>query len=81
MKPFKLNILSPQRELYSGEATFLAVKTPDGEIGLLADHAPLISLVSPGTIRFELENGEKRELKGSDGLLQAGQNRVQVILQ
>ena len=80
MKPLKLNILTPEKELFAGEATFLAARAADGEIGVLADHAPLITVLAPGPVRYQLTNGEEVRLDGGEGFLIVSSGSASVLL-
>jgi len=77
---FALKVFTPDKELYAGPATFLAAKAVDGEIGILANHAPLIALLAPGPLRYHLPDGKEVSIKGSDGFLKVEDNKVFVLL-
>jgi F-type H+-transporting ATPase subunit epsilon len=80
MKPFKLNILMPEKELFGGQATFLAARAADGEIGVLADHAPLITILTPGPIRYQLTNGEEVGIDGGEGFMIIDKGTASILL-
>jgi len=46
----RLEITTPDREMFSGEADSISLPTPDGEITILPHHIPLISIVVPGSV-------------------------------
>lgn len=77
---FNLNILTPEKELYSGKAEALTATAVDGEIGILVNHAPLITVLKKGFVRYRKESGEETTLKSNDGLLSVHNNRVTVLL-
>ncbi len=52
MKTFRCNIVSVDGELYSGEVKALIADGKDGQLGILAGHAPLITLLKAGTIKI-----------------------------
>ena len=55
-----VELLMPDRSLWSGEAGLVIAKTLDGEIGVMTGHAPVFGILSPGsTVRI-------REVPGSD---------------
>jgi len=45
-----LELITPERVIYEGEADSVSLPTPDGEITVLPHHIPLISIVVPGSI-------------------------------
>lgn len=80
MKLFDLEILTPERELFSGKTASLTVQTLNGEIGILADHASLVSVLAPGPIRYKLESEEEIKIEGGEGSLIVRNNRAVVLL-
>ena len=76
---FDLEILTPDKELFSGKAEALTATAVDGEIGILSHHAPLITALKKGTLRITLPNGEKKEIPLGQGLLKTENNRVVVL--
>ena len=55
-----VELLMPDRSLWSGEAGLVIVKTLDGDIGVMTGHAPVFGILSPGSlVRI-------REVPGSD---------------
>ena len=51
MATFKCRVVSAREELYAGDISVLVAAGHDGEIGILAGHTPLITLLRPGTLR------------------------------
>ena len=47
-KSFKMELVSADAELYSGDATFVIAQTTVGELGVLAGHEPLLGQLVPG---------------------------------
>jgi F-type H+-transporting ATPase subunit epsilon len=60
MHKFKLKILTPDEKLFEGEVEKVVLPTKAGEITVLANHIPLISLLSIGEVRLTpvLSTGE-----------------------
>lgn len=54
---FPLELVSPERVLFSGEATEVVVPASEGEITVLAGHAPFMSAIRAGVVRID---GSKR---------------------
>ncbi len=61
MKTFQCNIISIDKELYSGEVKALIADGKDGQLGILAGHAPLITLLKAGTIKIRTLDGTDDE--------------------
>lgn len=65
-KQLKLNIYSPSRIFYEGEADFVEFVTTEGELGIYPDHIPLTAVVAPGILRIT-KDGKVREATLLDG--------------
>jgi F-type H+-transporting ATPase subunit epsilon len=59
-KTFSVSLVTPDGAAYEGEAVMLIVPGADGEIGVLARHAPLIATLKAGSTRVHLGSGEER---------------------
>ncbi|HEX4832843.1 MAG TPA: F0F1 ATP synthase subunit epsilon [Trebonia sp.] len=55
-----VELLMPDRSLWSGEAGLVIAKTMDGDIGVMPGHSPLFGILSPGSLV------RVREVEGSD---------------
>jgi len=80
MTSFQLDILTPERAFYSGPAEGVAVTTPDGELCVLAMHAPLVTPLEIGVIRLNL-GGVWREAFVSEGFMEVGHSRTVIFTQ
>jgi F-type H+-transporting ATPase subunit epsilon len=56
---FKVEIVTPDRVFYTGEADFIEFTTSEGEIGVYKDHIPLTSVLVPGVVT--IHNGEEEK--------------------
>jgi len=77
---FQLDILTPERLFYSGPAEGVTVVTPDGELCVLARHAPLVTPLEIGSIRLNIE-GEWKEAFVSEGFMEVGHSRTVIFTQ
>lgn len=57
---FHVDILTPDRTLFSGEATYIGLPGVDGSLGVLAGHAPLITTLKAGDVTVRVEREEQR---------------------
>jgi len=71
----KLDILTPEKNLYSGEATLVQLPGIDGSFEILNHHAPVISALGAGTVKFKAAQGEKK-IKISGGFVECLNNKV-----
>ena len=80
-KNFHLNILTSEKNIYAGSAVSLTVPGEAGYLGVLADHAPLVTTLMPGKISFKDEAGKQTILESQGkGFLEVFKNEVTVIL-
>ena len=54
---FKVEIITPDRIFYEGEASFIEFTTTAGEIGVYANHIPMTTVLAPGAVT--IHNGEE----------------------
>jgi F-type H+-transporting ATPase subunit epsilon len=59
MATFHFDLVSPERILFSGQVNQVDVPGAEGDFGVLANHAPLVSTVRPGILLIYNERGEK----------------------
>ena len=64
------DIVSAEKEIFSGRITNLSALGTIGELGILPGHAPLLTGVRPGPIRLTLEGGEEEIFFASGGFLE-----------
>ena len=61
-KTFRLEIVSAERSLFSGEANFVVVPGVDGELGIFPNHTPLLTKIKPGTLKFHAKDEPEETL-------------------
>ena len=76
---YKLDILSPQGNIFSGNVKQITVPTTSGLITILAEHASLITIVSKGDIEIMLEDNSIKNFTVIDGFLEVSDNIVSII--
>jgi len=77
---FQLDILTPERLFYSGLSEGVIVTTPDGELGVQARHAPLVTPLEVGVIDLNIA-GEWRQAFISEGFMEVGSSRTVIFTQ
>jgi F-type H+-transporting ATPase subunit epsilon len=58
MATLHVDVVSAEAQIFSGEATFVALPGESGELGILPRHTPLISKIRPGAVRIEVANAD-----------------------
>jgi F-type H+-transporting ATPase subunit epsilon len=80
-----VELLMPDRSLWSGEAGLVIAKTIDGDIGVLTGHSPVFGILSPGSVvRIQPEGGGEEaagEVRAAvrDGFLSVSEDRVSIL--
>jgi F-type H+-transporting ATPase subunit epsilon len=60
MATFHFDLVSPERLLFSGEVEQVDVPGSEGDFGVLADHAPMVTIVRPGILTIFREGKEEK---------------------
>jgi F-type H+-transporting ATPase subunit epsilon len=76
---YKLIILSPEREFYTGEVSELIVGSTEGAIGILANHMPLVTTLRPSISEITEKDGKKLKAFTSSGILEVKDNEVTML--
>jgi F-type H+-transporting ATPase subunit epsilon len=76
---FQVDVVSPEATVWSGEATFVLAKTPDGELGIMANHEPLMGALVTGVVVVEAEDGTRTTIGVHGGFIQVLDNQVTLI--
>lgn len=80
MSTIKVNVVSAEELIFSGDATFVALPGEAGELGILPQHTPLISLIKPGFVRITLpETKEVKQVFVAGGVIEVQPHLVTVL--
>ena len=76
----KLEVVTPERRVVDTETEVVTVPTASGEAGILANHAPLVSLLKPGLLSYAVKgSSEKEKLAIAGGFVEISNNQVSVL--
>ena len=78
---FKVEILTPEGEIFNDEVEMLSTRTTVGEIGVLANHAPVLGMLEPTELRLYVSEGEVLRFAQSEGYMQIGGNHAMLLVQ
>jgi F-type H+-transporting ATPase subunit epsilon len=73
-------VITPEEIVYDGEADLVVARIADGDLGVMVDHAPLVSSVEAGEVRIR-ENEEQHVYATSDGFFKVSENLVQILVE
>ncbi|MBF7690590.1 MULTISPECIES: F0F1 ATP synthase subunit epsilon [Acinetobacter] len=79
MATMQCDIVSVKESIYSGAVTMLIAKGAGGELGIMPNHMPLVTLLQPGPIRVILDNGQEEIVYVSGGVLEVQPHVVTVL--
>jgi F-type H+-transporting ATPase subunit epsilon len=75
-----VRILTPEGEVFEGDVEQLSTRTAVGEIGILANHVPVLARLRPTELRLHMPGGEERRWAQAEGWLQVFANRATVLV-
>ena len=79
MTTIRVDIVSAEAEIFSGDATMVVATGELGELGITPRHAPLITRLKPGHVDVVLESGERQQFYVSGGILEVQPQVVTVL--
>ena len=79
MKSFKIEIMTPDRTVYTGEAESLVLDGAQGSFGILAGHTPLVARLRPGRVVLT-RDGKKSAYKSGAGFVRVSGEGVSILL-
>jgi F-type H+-transporting ATPase subunit epsilon len=79
MSTIRVDVVSAEESIFSGDAKFVALPGEAGELGILPGHIPLITRIKPGAVRIEKADGGEEFVFVAGGILEVQPNRVTVL--
>ena len=75
---FNLNVVAPFGQVLNKDVEFVVVPGEEGELGILANHAPLIAALQAGVIQYT-EDGKVYKVAVSGGFMEVANNKVTIL--
>lgn len=75
----QVEIISPEKKIYTGEAKLVQLPGSDGSFEIMQDHAPLISSLQEGSIRVISNEGATQNFDVKGGIIEVLKNKVIVL--
>ena len=80
MKTIKVDVVNAEKQVFSGDAKFVALPGVDGELGVLPGHIPLITQIKPGFVRITVpDDPEVKRIFVAGGILEVQPDVVTVL--
>lgn len=80
MTPFKLQIITPEKTVFDGDAEQVIVRTTVGDVGILKGHEPYCAALGIGQMRI-MQNGEFRRAATSGGIIKVSKEMTTILVQ
>lgn len=75
-----VSIVGPDRTFWSGEASTVSVPAADGELGILAGRQPVLTVLTPGTVRITETGGPGAEVEILGGFASVDDDVVMIVV-
>lgn len=76
-----VEVLTPEGEVFAGEVHQVSTRTGVGELGVLANHAPLLASLRPTELRLHVSDSETKRYAQAHGWLQVFGNRAKLLVE
>ena len=74
-----LEIISPDKKMFSGEVTSVTLPGTDGSLGILSNHAPLITTLQKGTIKIVESSNSAQQFEIKGGVAEVLNNNIIIL--
>jgi F-type H+-transporting ATPase subunit epsilon len=78
---FRVEVLTPEGEVFNEDVEMLSTVTTVGSLGLLANHSPVLATLEPTELRIYRSEGEIVRFAQAEGYLQMSENRALVLVE
>ena len=78
---FRVEVLTPEGEVFNDEVEMVSTKTSVGSIGILAHHQPLLAMLDPTELRLYKSESDVVRFAQGEGYLQVAHNRALVLVE
>lgn len=79
MGTMRVEIVSAEQEVFSGEASMLIATAEAGDVGIYPQHTPMLTRLKAGDVRLQIEGGEEEVIYISGGILEVTPKIVTVL--
>ena len=74
-----VEVVSPEKRDWSGEAKMISARTLEGDIGVLPGHAPLLGVLVDGQVSIKVADGTTQDFNIHGGFISVSNNRVSIL--
>jgi F-type H+-transporting ATPase subunit epsilon len=76
----RVDVITPEGPAYEGEAEIVVVPGTAGQLGIMANHAPLVSSLKPGELHVTDMQGQRHEFATDGGFVEVRKNETLVLV-
>ncbi len=76
---FQLRVTTAEGVVLDEKVSYCSLQTPEGPLGILANHAPMLCVLADGKLRYRTEDGSEHALEHSGGVARVKKNLVTVL--
>jgi len=77
--PLNVEIVSPEKRMFSGEASMVSARTLDGDLGILPGHTSLLGVLVNGEVNIKGVDGSSTTFTVNGGFLSVNKDRVSIL--
>ncbi|MGO9908762.1 MAG: ATP synthase F1 subunit epsilon [Solirubrobacteraceae bacterium] len=78
---FRVEVLTPEGEVFNDEVEMVSTRTAVGSIGVLAHHEPVLAMLDPTELRLYRSDSEVVRFAQAEGYMQVGENRALLLVE
>jgi F-type H+-transporting ATPase subunit epsilon len=78
---FRVEVLTPDGEVFNDEVEMVSTRTAAGSIGVLAHHAPILAILDPAELRLYKSESDVVTFAQAEGYLQVGGNEAMLLVE
>jgi F-type H+-transporting ATPase subunit epsilon len=78
---FRVEVLTPEGEVFNDDVELVSTKTAVGSIGVLAHHEPVLAMLDPTELRLYKTESEIVRFAQAEGYLQVAENRALILVE
>jgi F-type H+-transporting ATPase subunit epsilon len=78
---FRVEVLTPEGEVFNDEVEMVSTKTVVGSIGVLAHHEPVLAMLDPTELRLYRTESEVVRFAQAEGYMQVAENRALILVE
>ena len=76
----KVDIISPEKTIWSGQATLVALPGAKGAFEMLNNHAPIISSLTKGVVKIVQQDKSQLTFEIEGGIIESNNNKVNILV-